>query len=252
MTKAITLFVVFIAIFSCKNLEEKEVESTTTIKTIEPRNIKKSLIFENRLINNNIEGAQYNNIEFTADGALFKGDTLTPSFITLPFTKLNLSNPFNISFSYETFLEDGSKPQTFFAFASRYSSPSKLIPLYIYSAGKRLTGVYGGKKLWAENYDNTLGESKKYYDSYQLSNNEIFFVSLNFTGLKIDIYVNSELYATFPNLEPHLLEYSKVVIGALPTVEGYTTLFNGRIHGVKIFNKALTEKEIVEIYNGQP
>ena len=49
----------------------------------------------------------------TADGALFKGDTLTPSFITLPFTKLNLSNPFNISFSYETFLEDGSKPQTF-------------------------------------------------------------------------------------------------------------------------------------------
>ena len=30
------------------------------------------------------------------------------------------------------------------------------------------------------------------------------------------------------------------------------TLFNGRIHGVKIFNKALTEKEIVEIYNGQP
>ena len=70
------------------------------------------MIFENRLINNNIEGAQYNNIEFTADGALF-GETLTPSFITLPFTKLNLSNPFNISFSYETFLEDGSNLKPF-------------------------------------------------------------------------------------------------------------------------------------------
>ena len=47
MTKAITLFVVFIAIFSCKNLEEKEVESTTTIKTIEPRNIKFLTIVSN-------------------------------------------------------------------------------------------------------------------------------------------------------------------------------------------------------------
>lgn len=251
MIKLATVFAALVLVISCKEGKKQDAELATT-GTIEKRKIEEALIFDNLLIKNDIEGAEYVNIEFGDNGAIFSGDEANPSFINLPIFELDLNKPFNISFSYETFIEIGSKPQTFFAFTDTYSSPHRTIPLYIYSAGKRVTGVYGERKLWAQNYDPALGESKIYYDSFQLSHKEVYFVSLNFTGSKIDIYVNSELYASFPNIKPQKVQYSKVVIGALPLGQSYTTLFNGVIHGIKIYGTALTEKEIVDVYNNQP
>ena len=252
MKRLVTFLLVLVVLVSCKEDKKENTEPATTTETVEPRKIEDVLAFENLLKTDDIDGAEYGNIEFSENGAIFKGDENNPSYINLPLSNLDLGAAFNVSFSYQTNLEIGSKSQTFIAFADKYSSPSRSIPLYIYSAGKRVTGVYGEKKLWAENYDVSLGESKIYYDSYQLSHNEVYFVSVNFTGSQIDVYVNSELYASFPNIEPHQLQYSKVVLGALPMGEGYTTLFDGVIHGIKMYSSALTEKEIVDVYNDQP
>ena len=252
MKKIMSLLVLLVIFVSCK--EEKKQDTTTkpVVEKPEERDINDFLVFENLLLEQNIEGAEYTNVEFTDLGALFAANAKTPSYIKLPNFNLDLNKEFNISFSYSSNTDDGTKPQTFIAFADKYSSPIKSIPLFIYMAGKRITGVYGDQKLWAEKYNKDLGESKAYYDSYQLSSNEVYFVSVNFTGTSIDIYVNSEIYASFANINSHSASFEKIVLGGLPQGDSFTTLMNGTLHGLKVFNVALAEKEIVELYNNQP
>ena len=50
----------------------------------------------------------------------------------------------------------------------------------------------------------------------------------------------------FRNSVNFLRSYSSITIGALSQGESFTTLMNGTMHGLKIYNKSLEEKEIVE------
>ena len=243
---------ILILITSCRDKEKNETIEIQSQKNEEVK-LEDYIVYENPFLKMDSDAdIFYNNVKLQKDGMLFDGQDKSPSFIKVPFTILDLSKPFNISFSYNTSSDDGSKPQTFIALVDDYSSPGRNIPLFIYTAGKRITGVYGDQALWAENYFRSEGESKSYYDSYQLKSNEFYFVSINFTGNTIEIYVNSELYSSFDNIKPHELKYKTMLIGALPEGDTFVTQFSGVIHGLKIFNKALSEKEIVSVYNLQP
>lgn len=244
--------ILVLVLFSCKNENATKTieESTDTAQKKQPP-LNESLVFELELLSRPSEKFELKNVDFKNEGAIFFANQEV-SYVKIPKFNLNLGNPFNVSFSYNTSSEDGSKPQTYIAFVDKYSSPARTIPLYIYTAGKRITGVYGNQTLWANNYDRTQGESKTYFDSYQLSANEFYFISINFTGNVLEIYVNSELYASFDNINPHDLKFENVIIGSLPQGTDFVSPFKGILYGVKIFNKSLSMSEIVEVYNAQP
>lgn len=237
---------------SCKEKTSQDNKNINN-EIINELSLEDTTVFEHTFLEKNLEDEiAYNNVISQSNGMLFAQNTNLPSYIIMPFSNLNLSRPFNVSFSYNTSSNDGTKPQSFIALVDDHSSPSRDIPLFIYSAGKRITGVYGDQALWAQNYVREEGESRGYYDSYQLNSNEFYFVSINFTGSAINIYVNSELYASFDNIKPHNLKYKSMIIGALPQGNTFVTQFYGIIHGLKIFSRALSEKEIVSVYNNQP
>jgi len=245
-----SLILIFVLV-SCKNNNKTETVKTPVNKAEERPSLNESLIYELKLMAKPVRNIELNNINFSNDGAIFFENSVE-SYLKISDINIDLSKPFNISYSYKTNINDGSKPQTFLAFVDKYSSPAKSIPLYMYSAGNRITGVYGNQTLWANDYDRTQGESKAYYDSYQLGANEFYFVSINFIGNTIEIYVNSELYASFEGIAPHNLMFESLVIGSLPQGDNFVSPFKGVIHGLKIFNKSLSTNEIVEVYNGQP
>lgn len=244
--------IITLALVSCNDNNKTKVVEESVIKTEKQLpTLNEALVYELKLTSKPIENIELKNVDFKNIGAVFF-DNSNVSYLKISELNLNLGEPFNISFSYNTSSNDGSKPQTFLAFVDKYSSPARTIPLYIYTAGKRITGVYGNQTLWANSYDRTQGESKAYFDSYQLGANEFYFVSINFTGASMEIYINSELYASFENIKPHDLNFESLIIGSLPQGDGFVSPFKGAIHGLKIFNKSLSTEEIVEVYNGQP
>ncbi|MGF1555750.1 LamG-like jellyroll fold domain-containing protein [Paucihalobacter sp.] len=245
-------FILLFVLLSCKNENAAKTikESALNVET-KQASLNESMVLEMKLLSRPSENIELKNLDFNNDVATFFGNQ-EDSYIKIPEVNLDLSNPFNVSFSYNTNSEDGSKPQTFIAFVDKYSSPARTIPLYIYTAGKRITGVYGDQTLWANNYDRTQGESKTYFDSYQLSANEFYFISINFTGNTLEVYVNSELYTSFKNINPHGLKFENVIIGSLTQGSDYVSPFKGMLYGLKIFNKSLSMAEIVEVYNAQP
>ena len=236
---------------SCKETAKGSVSNFKTKQVVKKRNISEYIVFEDSFLEPKTGNYFYKNIEFRKEGAFFSSTNNSPSYIELPFFNLDLSIEFNISFSYNTISDVGSKPQSFITFSDNYSSPTKSVPLFIYTAGNRITGVYGDLILWAEKYKSSLGASKDYYDSYQLKANETYFVSFNFTGSKIDIYVNSELYSSFSNVKPHSLNYDKVTLGVFPQDKNEKVHFKGAINGLKVFSTALYEDEIADIYKNQ-
>ena len=251
MNKALNLFLIFTAItlMACKNSKkEKESEPQLSQKEVK-RDLNDFLVFENLLMKDDIENAEYINITFTKEGALFT--KAQPTYIKIPFSKLNLSQGFNLSFSFITTDDDGRKPQSFIAFVDQYSSPSR-IPFYVYYPGNRISGVNGKQAFWAEDYNPEKGSSRAYYDSFKLSKDKFYFVSVNLTETKLDIYVNTELYASFEGLTPHDYNVENISIGALVSNDNVTYPFAGNIHGLKIFNRPLEESEIVKVFNEQP
>lgn len=250
MNKRKFIFLVIILILSCKNNtnqskpnNEKPVENQRKLDSI--------LIYEMLLFENQTDFTQ-SNVVFDKNGVTFETTESNSSFLEVKGLNLDLSTPFNVSFSYKTFSDDGSKPQAFLSFQDKFSSPSS-IPFLIYTASNRVTAVYDKQVLWAENYQEGNGPSREFYDSYVLDKDVFYFVSVNFTGTKLDIFVNSELYASFTDITPHKRLFSKLLLGGVVLNEtNHFIPFDGTIHGVKLFNDSLTEKEIVSLYNDQP
>lgn len=250
MNKRKFIFLIMILILSCKNNTNHSKPNNE--KPIEnQRNIDSILTYETLLFESQTNFIQ-NNVVFDKKGATFERTESNPSFLEVKDLTLDLSKPFNVSFSYKTFSDDGSKPQAFLSFQDKFSSPSS-IPFLIYTASNRVTAVYDKQVLWAENYQEDNGPSREFYDSYVLDKDVFYFVSVNFTGTNLDIFVNSELYASFTAITPHKRLFSKLILGGVVRDKSNHFIpFDGTIHGVKIFNDALTEKEIVSLYNDQP
>ena len=251
MKRLVTFLLVLVVFVSCKEDKKENTEPATTSETVEPRKIEDILAFENLLMNNDIDGAQYENVEFTKEGALFSGTKENPSYVKIPFSNVNLTNGFNVSFSFLTTSDDGRFPQGLVTLADKFSSPAKA-PFLLYFPANKISGTFGEQCLWAENYNRNNGYSRAYYDSFQLEANKTYFVSANVNADKIDIYVNSELYASFDQIETHSLTVEHILIGVVPIGPDFNNFFQGTIHGLKVFDEALSESEITEVYNEQP
>lgn len=249
--RLVTLLLVLVVLVSCKEDKKENNESTKTNETIEPRKIEDIMVFENLLMEENIEDADYNNIKFDTQGAIFSKSKASPTYIRIPNFELDLNKGFNVSFWFKTDDDDGTKPQSLIAFADKFSSASR-VPFYVYFPGNRVSGVFGKQLLWAEEFNAQNGNSREYYDSFQLSKDQFYFVSVNINGSKAEIYVNSELYAYFENLLPHDLKVNHILIGALLSNNEIANPFTGNIHGLKVFKQPLSEKEIVFLFNSQP
>ena len=252
MKRKMLFLVVLAMLFSCKEEKKQDsVEKTKVVQETKERDINDLLVFENLLMEQNINKAEYKKIEFNNHGAIFNKDKTAPTYIKIPFSDLNISNGFNVSFSFKTIDDDGTKPQSLIAFSDKFSSASR-VPFYLYFPGNKVSGVYGKQLFWAEKYDAQLGYSRAYYDSFKLNKDQFYFVSVNFNGTKSDIYINSELYASFEGLSPHQFNSDHILIGALLPNDEVANPFAGNIHGLKIFSQPLTEDEIVSVFNSQP
>jgi hypothetical protein len=251
MKKIMSLLVLLVIFVSCK--EEKKQDTTTkpVVEKPEERDINDFLVFENLLMEQNIEEAEYKNVQFTKEGVLFGGTKEKHSYVKIPYNNLDLTNGFNVSFSFLTTSDDGRFPQGLVTLMDKFSSPAKA-PFLLYFPANKVSGTFGEQCLWAESYDRNNGYSRAYYDSFQLNANKTYFVSANFNENKIEIYVNSELYASFDQIEPHSLKVEHILIGAVPIGPDFNNFFQGTVHGLKIFDEALSETEIIEVYNEQP
>jgi len=69
--RLVTFLLVLVVLVSCKEDKKENNESTKTNETIEPRKIEDIMVFENLLMEENIEHADYNNIKFDTQGAIF-------------------------------------------------------------------------------------------------------------------------------------------------------------------------------------
>jgi len=251
MSKFIILICVFTVIVSCNNSPKKTPPPHQKEK-LKERNSNDFLIFENPLEKKDINNAEYSNISFKQDGAVFSRDSENPTYIKIPFSNLDFSKEFNISFTFRTSFGDGSKPQSLLAFVNKNSSTFR-IPFYLYLPRNKISGVYGEQLLYYENYNKENKESKAFLSSPQIGVDKFYFVSVNHTSDNtIEIYVNSDLYATFNNLYLHDLKSTHLIIGSMIQNKKTILPFEGTIYGLKIFNKALKEPEIVKFFNSSP
>ncbi len=256
MKKIALLILIALASISCKN-SEKQQDKNSSNDTLENTkesheiDLDKYIVFEEFLNSKKIEEADYVNVTFNEKGTRFNEDLDKESYIKIPFSNLDLKNGFNISFSYNTFSEVGSKPQALISLVDRYSSPTR-VPFYIYLAARRITCVFGEQVLWAEGYDRINQESKEFFDSYPLDTNTFYFVSINVDKTTINIYVNSELYASFKNIKQNDLIFDNIMIGSTKEINNIVHPFYGYINGLKIYRNVISENQIIEMYNAQP
>ena len=241
---------VIMSAFSCKKNQDKAIMPKK--EKIEKQKINDFLIFENDLTKKNINGAEYSNIVFKKDGAVFSRDVTLPTYIKIPFSNLDLSKEFNVSFVFKTTFSDGQKPQSFLLFVND-SITLQARPLYLYLPRNRVSGMYGRQHLYYENYDKNRGVSNSFLNSQSIKTNNYYFVSVNYTiDNTIQIYVNSDLYATFNNVMPHNLKTTSIIIGALKVGGKVSTRLEGVMYGLRIYKKSLSESEIVSVFNSFP
>jgi len=244
----VILILVFMSFTACKqeSKENKKVVEDVSIQKEKVGNKEDYLVLESSLTKEDIKNASYVNVGFSNDGAKF--DVKSDSYIKIPEVKLDFSKNFNVSFRFKFISEDGTKPQALFLYKGKYSSPSKA-PLFVYLPSKKLSGVYGNQVLWAEEFDMQKGYSSMYYDSFVLSSETFYSVSINFEDNKIKFYVESELYAEYENLSPHSIQGNEVYLGAFPSGDEFRNQFDGTLQNLKIYSRALSEKEIIDLYN---
>jgi hypothetical protein len=250
MNKCIVVIYTFLALVSCKE-SIKETPQILEEKT-ETRNINNHLIFENKLVKKDLDNSEYSNIIFKKEGAVFTRETEKPTYIKIPFSSLHFGKEFNVSFTFKTKFGDGSKPQTLLAFVNN-SSTTFQVPFFLYLPRNRISGVYGNQHLYYENYNKENSESNVFKSSKEISVDKNYFVSVNYSNENgIEIFVNSYLYATFKDLTPHTLKCNYLIIGSMIQGEKPIIPFEGEIYGLTIYDKALQESEIVELFNSQP
>lgn len=244
------IFIIFL--ISTITIACKENKSTTIKDELDPiqSNSKSNgLVFENNLTQENIQGADYNNVVLSDQGAKFSSDEL--SFIRIPANNIDLNSEFNISFWFKFDGDFGPKPPALFVLKNQYSSPSNA-PLYIFLPARKVSAVFGKQKLFATNYDPDQGYSREYYDSFQLSPGVFYFLSVSYSNSKLQIFVNSELYAEYQNLISPETKGEEIYLGAFPFDNQYKSPLDGNLKGLKIHSKALSQKELVELYNSEP
>lgn len=229
MRKGLLYLVIIIVLCNCKDKKMREVVGVP----------EKAHEFELTKPTGNIKG----NVQFSKKGAKF---TQKDSFshIILDSLNLNKSSNKNISLWLKFDGEDARIPQMIFSIQDT-TDLSKRFNMWV--AGKRITAVLNSNHLWANDYDYSKGRSKTYYDSYLLELGKYYFLSVNYTTQKVQIYINAELYQEFENLDGGTIEFHKIYLGIEPYHNKYRNPFIGHIRNINLFNQVLSEDEIYSL-----
>lgn len=187
------------------------------------------------------DNSKSNNINFSEKGAFFNNNK-APSYVLLDSLNINKSNNYNFSFWFQYTGEDASNEQMIF---SVIDTLNKRKNINFWIAGKRITGKINTNNLWAKDYNYEKGESHSYYDLFQLELGKFYFLSINIFEDKAEVYINSELYASYEGLKETSINFHQIYFGVLNhTTEGFKYQFQGYLRNVTIFNKSLNQKEI--------
>jgi hypothetical protein len=186
---------------------------------------------------------QSENVFFSEKGACITGD-LSPSFVLIDTLKINHSTERNLSFWFKFDGEDAAVPQMLFSIRDTINPQNRF---NVWIAGRRITAVLNSNHLWANNYDYRNGRSKVYYDSFRLERGKYYYLSINYTPRKIEIYVNAELYQQFEQIENGLMSFQQLYLGIEVTNEGFKHPFAGHIKNLTLFDRLLTVDEIYSL-----
>ncbi len=218
----------------CLSCQEKRQRQTVAVP---------DSIIEHRLTDG--ENLEASNINFGNNGAAFLPATKTGeiAYLSVDFPEVSATS-MNMSMWIRFSDTDPRLPQMIFS-AQDSLQPRAHFNLWV--AGHRITGDFFGQPLWAENYNYNNGRSAQFYDLFKLEPGKYYFLSVNLSSGKLEIYINSELYSEHENLALGAREIQKVYFGAEPKQGEFIHPFYGNIRNVTIFNRALTENEIYSL-----
>ncbi|GGD80098.1 hypothetical protein GCM10011312_00510 [Planktosalinus lacus] len=182
-------------------------------------------------------------VQFSEKGAEFIGNDV-PAYIFLDSLSLEESTPKNISMWLKFEGEDARIPQMIFSIKDT-TDIRKRFNMWI--AGRRVTAVLNGNPLWANEYDYSKGRSKTYYDSYILEPGKFYFLSVNYTPQKVQIYINAELYQQFENINDGKINFHQIYLGTERYENEFRNPLIGNIRNLTLFNRTLNENEIYSL-----
>lgn len=188
-------------------------------------------------------GTVVGDVQFSEKGAEFNGNDF-PLYILLDSLNLEESTPKNISMWLNFEGEDARIPQMIFSIKDT-TDIRKRFNLWV--AGRRVTAVLNGNPLWANEYDYSKGRSKAYYDSYLLERGKYYFLSVNYTPQKIQVYINAELYQQFEDIDGGHIDFHQIYLGAELFENEVRSPFIGYIRNLTLFNRKLNENEIYSL-----
>ena len=181
-------------------------------------------------------------ISFNTQGASF-GTQDSPSYIQLDSLTL-VRGDFNISFWLRSTSEQGDFTQTFIR---AHLSNNGASNLNLGLGGFRITGNLNSNTFSAKNFAHGNAASREYYDLPRLEVGKYYFVSVNKSGGKIDIYVNAELYQDFDFDSDTDLVFDSILLGVLNTSGDYINQFSGNIRNLQVFGNILSADEIYSV-----
>ncbi len=236
MTKLLISF--FFVVIACSEVRK---ETNRTVLNLEDRIHSFSLIKD--------EGLYQQNINYSNMGVGFEYQNF-PAFVKIDSLDLNLNKGFNISFWFKFTGDDPRKEQMLFSIRD-FHYERKCINFWI--AGYRLTGKINTNNLWAKDYNYQNGGSREYYDLFQLELGKYYFFSANITSNKLEVYLNSELYAEYVDLRETEININTIYLGILEEDKSFKYQFQGNIRNLVLFERTLNTNEVeklsIENYN---
>ena len=216
-------------IISCNTQEKKEVLSLQIEEPIMKLSLTEKDFFTS------------SNVNFSKKGASFSYSR-SPGYIKIDSLNVDAKNGFNLSCWFLLSGENAAKEQMLFSVYDK-RTPTNSINFWI--AGRRLTQRVNTNSLWAKEYDYSMGASGDYYDLFELELGKFYFLSVNIFDNKVEVFINSELYARYDNLTNASLNYDELYLGSAKSGNGnFQFQYDGYIRNLTIFNKRLNALEI--------
>lgn len=184
----------------------------------------------------------FNEVVFNSEGAFFNDDE-NLAYIRINDFKKKVGNDFNLSF----WVRNIGEPKDSQVLINIKDTINSYKRFKLWLGGRRLTGIFNSDHFWAKDYDYKNSKSKAYYDSYQLDNGRFYFLSLNVSRTKIEIFIDSEPYQTFKFAHGNSINIHEILIGAEESNRGLINQFSGNISFFKIFTTNLTLSEIYSL-----
>jgi hypothetical protein len=96
---------------------------------------------------------------------------------------------------------------------------------------------------------NTSEQFSEFYHSGALSKNTWYFLTATYDGQKVKFYINGKIKAEYNFTHPVHTSHEALYIGS--SYPGSYEVFSGRIDELRIYNRAISESEIQQLYQSQ-